>query len=283
MSTTTTTRTRTERQVGLWIGGGLAVLLTLWTALQIAAWTVGAVHRDQHWTLAGTVRTVPIQVDSGDLTVLPATDGRVTVDSRAQGSLWLPHVKARLDGDAVRVSGDCRAISIGRCKVAFVVHVPPGVPVVAHTSSGDVDASGLTVAADLSSSSGDVEADDLSGGARLATSSGDVRARGLSGDVHMETSSGDVEGADLRAASVSANVSSGDIELSFAAAPQTVDAVSSSGDVDVLVPPGGSEAYRVDVDTSSGDRSIRVRTDPASDRSLRAVTSSGDVTVAYTR
>jgi hypothetical protein len=277
------TTKQTDRRIGLWIGGTLAVLLVLWTGLQVAGWAIGTVSRNEHHVLAGPVHALRVQVDSGDLTVLPATDGRVTVDSRAKGTLWLPHAKVRMDGDTVRVGGDCPAISIGRCQLSFVVHVPAGVPVTAHTSSGDVRASGLSAPADLSASSGDVEADELSGGARLSTSSGDVVARGVSGTLHMETSSGDLEGAALKAPSVSADVSSGDIDLDFAVAPVRVDAVSSSGDVNVLVPRVAGTAYRVDVDTSSGDNTVGVATDPASARTLRAVTSSGDVRVAYGR
>jgi hypothetical protein len=46
--------------------------------------------------------------------------------------------------------------------------------------------------------------------------------------------------------------------------------------------PAGSETYKLETDTSSGDKSTEsLRTDPDSSRTIKAKTSSGDVTVEY--
>jgi DUF4097 and DUF4098 domain-containing protein YvlB len=81
---------------------------------------------------------------------------------------------------------------------------------------------------------------------------------------------------------VQSESSSGSVDLTFSTAPSSVDAKSSSGDVTVLLP-SGDETYKVDTDTSSGDESARVKTDPSSVRTIKAETSSGDITVEYQR
>lgn len=70
------------------------------------------------------------------------------------------------------------------------------------------------------------------------------------------------------------------MDLEFRTAPTKVDARSSSGDVTVLLP-NGTETYRVDADTKSGDEVSRVKVDPASTRIITLETSSGDATVEY--
>jgi hypothetical protein len=59
-------------------------------------------------------------------------------------------------------------------------------------------------------------------------------------------------------------------------APRHLRAEASSGDVDVAVP---DAAYRVAVQTGSGDRTVQVRQDPRAKRSIVAQAGSGDVTV----
>ncbi len=76
--------------------------------------------------------------------------------------------------------------------------------------------------------------------------------------------------------------SSGGVDLDFARAPQSVDSKASSGDVSIRIP-SGQETYKVDTDTSSGDESATVKTDQTSTRTIKAETSSGDVTIEYNR
>jgi hypothetical protein len=130
------------------------------------------------------------------------------------------------------------------------------------------------------SRSGDLQVSDLPGGAELKSSSGDIEVHRIGGELRLESSSGDLEGHDLTAGTVTTRSGSGDIELDFDSAPSAVQLKSSSGDVTVRLP-SGDAAYKVATHTRSGDDSAMVKTDPASDRSVKADTSSGDITVEY--
>jgi hypothetical protein len=269
-----------DRTLALVVGGVLAVIMALWGGVSLAGWTVGTVHRSEHRVLRGTVTEVRIDGSAGDVTLVPSSGHDVVVDSRAHGTLWLPKLQTRIDGDHVTVRGDCRLVVFGSCGASFVVHVPQGMPVRVKASTGDVRASGLSGPVNLQVASGDVDVTALSGGTTAYVSSGDISATGLSGRVVLETSSGDVTSSALTAGFVEAHASSGDVDVDLGSVPKGVNASSSSGDVTISVP-RGREAYDAQVDTSSGSHHIGVHMDSNAERRLRAVTSSGDVTIRY--
>lgn len=158
-------------------------------------------------------------------------------------------------------SGGCGFLSFG-CKTSYVLTVPRDLKLTVESSSGNVTVSGFA------------------GGADLKTSSGDIAVHDVGGPLQLESSSGDVEADGLTATSVTANSSSGSASLDFTVAPQSVEAKASSGDVSIRIP-SGDESYKVDTATSSGDESATVKIDPNATRTLKAKTSSGDVSIEY--
>ena len=273
--------TTASPQRTLWLAAGalLALVFTLGAGIQLVGWTVGSVSKDEHHVLAGNVKEVRIDGAFSDLELAPASGDQVVVDSHAKGSLWLPKVRTQIDGDHVNVTGNCHIVVFGSCEARFVVHVPAGMAVTVTTGSGDVHASGLSGRVAVDVSSGDVELHGLTGGTTAQVQSGDIVAAALSGRVSLRSSSGDISAAGLRSRDVTAHATSGDVALDVATAPDRVDASASSGDVTVAVPRGVS--YDATVDASSGDHSLGIASDPASDRRVSAVTSSGDATIVY--
>jgi DUF4097 and DUF4098 domain-containing protein YvlB len=269
---------RQQRGGALLVGCLLGFAFAVCAAVQIAAWTVGAVERTHHQVIPGPVETVSVDAGAGDILIVPASGGDVRIDSTAKGALHTPRLRAVKDGLMVRMNGNCPAISFGPCRASIVLHVPPGTKVDVRSGSGDLTASGISGPVHMKTGSGDVNATGLTGDAELHTSSGDVNVRGLGGAVRLRTASGDINAEDLSADTLQAVTSSGDVGLDFRLAPRDVDAATASGDVDVSLPAG--QTYRVEADTGSGDRNV-IGDDPASTRIVRARTSSGDVTVGY--
>ena len=267
----------------LWLAAGslLAVCCTLWAGLCLAGWTVGSVERDQHHVLRGKVSEVQVDATNGDVTLVPTAGREVVVDSHARGALWLPKLHTSVDGGHVSVRGSCNVMVFGHCSASFVIRVPAGIAVNVRTRSGDVRASDLDGPVELEASSGDVELSGLTGDVSAKLSSGDITARRLSGRAVLETSSGDIDAVELSSDVVNARATSGDVDVDLLAAPRRVNAAASSGDVTIAVP-RGDEAYDTQVATSSGDRDLGgVHTDSRADRSLTAVTSSGDALLRY--
>jgi DUF4097 and DUF4098 domain-containing protein YvlB len=270
---------RRQRGAALLVGGLLSLLFALIAAVQVGAWTTGAIERTTHQVIKGPVGTLKVEAGAGDILVVPTSGHDVRIDSTAKGALHTPRLRAVKDGLMVRMTGNCPAISFGPCRASIVLHVPAGTRIDVRSGSGDLTASGIRGIVRMETGSGDVSATALTGDADLRTSSGDVNVRALGGDVTLRTASGDVTAEDLAAGTVQAVTSSGDVALDFRLAPRDVDAATASGDVHVSLPVG--EAYRVEADTGSGDSQVGVKVDRASKRIVRARTSSGDATVDY--
>jgi hypothetical protein len=99
--------------------------------------------------------------------------------------------------------------------------------------------------------------------------------------VRLSSHGGEIDGVGLRAPTLTATSYGGNITVGFAVPPDHVGASSHGGHV-VVALPDGPVTYRVDTSTSGGSAETLVRTDPDSDRTIRAESHGGDVTVRYT-
>jgi len=205
---------------------------------------------------------VTIQAASADLELHTGDVSEIAVDRKYNRNLFGSEPKEKYsDGKLQLKDTGCGFLSFG-CDTHYVITVPKELKVTIQSSSGDLKVSQLPA------------------GVTLQTSSGAIEFDHIGGPVSLKSSSGDISGENLSATAVTAQSSSGDVELSFDLAPQSIDAQTSSGDVDLRLPTG-PEMYKVDADSNSGDESVNVRTDPESDRPIKAKSSSGDTTVEY--
>jgi len=210
------------------------------------------------------VRGTSLVIDSGstDVEIHSGDVSQITVTRQIKRNIFGSEPKDKYeDGRLELGDAGCGFLSFN-CRTDYVVVVPKALKVTAESRSGDLQVS------------------DLPRGAELKSSSGDIEVHRIGGELRLESSSGDLEGHDLTAGTVTTRSSSGDIELDFGRVPSAVQLKSSSGDVTIRLP-SGDAAYKVETHTSSGDDSTTVKTDPASDRSIKADTSSGDITVEY--
>jgi Toastrack DUF4097 len=236
-----------------------------------------AIQRTERSTRSWSgVEAIEVEVGSGDVEVTAAGRGDVQVEQIERRSWRAPRTEALLGGGVLHLSARCRAW-FGNCEVDYRIQAPASTRVQARSGSGDLLATGLRSAVDLQTGSGNVQVREVVGPVSAVTSSGNVAVRDSEGDVRARTSSGDVTGVDLVARSIEARSSSGDVRVAAVrTAPDALTAVTSSGDVRVIVP---DETYRVDAHSSSGDVNLSLRQDPDAPRHIEARTSSGDVDV----
>jgi len=161
-------------------------------------------------------------------------------------------------------------------------------PASIRCTSGDVDAVELAGGLAVRATSGDVSATRVHGGARIETSTGDVEAHEVSGPTFISTSAGDV-GLSANADSCGIETASGDVIASLWGAPRWVMVRTSSGRVELGLPPRTGGA--LDVQTSSGAIAVRTELDVDSMNRNRLTgrlggpgtvavrTSSGDITL----
>ncbi|WP_350278391.1 DUF4097 family beta strand repeat-containing protein [Kribbella sp. HUAS MG21] len=250
-----------QRRYGIAISVALILGGVYWA---LTGLTEGTTSGRNSYPVDGT--SLRVQSGAATIELRPGDGTEVTVDRESKRNLFGSDPKESYDaGDATLElnHGGCGFLSFG-CETKYVVTVPRNLALTVENSSGTVTVSGFD------------------SGANIKTSSGDIEAHDLGGRVELRTSSGDVDAEDLSATSVTTQTSSGRTSLDFTTAPQSVESKSSSGDVEILIP-SGEESYKVDTDTSSGDESANVRSDPAATRTITAKTSSGDVSIEYQR
>jgi DUF4097 and DUF4098 domain-containing protein YvlB len=111
----------------------------------------------------------------------------------------------------------------------------------------------------------------------VRTAGGTVRFRGYRGSARVTTRSGDVDITGFCGFSLQARAESGDIAAGAACPPQQLTLRSTSGSVQVFVPPG---RYQVEAESAAGSHSVR-GLDAVADApfAIQALSSSGDVTV----
>lgn len=203
------------------------------------------------------IEKVVIELPTGDVQILGSdrVGAEVATTSHWRGSRS-PDLDVDVEGKTLVMRVDCGALSI--CRVNAVIEVPEAVKVEANGATGDVKVSGVTGYVAVDRSTGSIELADLSGALELETSTGHIEATGLSSK------------------QVTAETSTGSVELAFTEAPEQVDVEVSTGSVHIRVP---DETYAVETDTSTGHVSVDVAVDPASERKISAETSTGSVTI----
>jgi hypothetical protein len=216
-------------------------------------------ERDVHSVVREPVRVVDVEVD-GSVTIVGGPAGPITIDERVSRGLQAPKRSIRVDGERLTVRGTCTAFPQTFCSDDVTVRVPSSVRVVA-------DGLGVTVSG-------------VRGGTYLESHGDDVTVQSVGGAVRLRSHGGSVSAMGLRAGTVDADASGGDVSLTFAGSPQHVDANSSGGNVN-LVLPDRPVAYRVETSASGGSAGSEIRTDPTSPRLIRATSSGGDVTIRY--
>jgi Putative adhesin len=220
---------------------------------------IGLTHYTQSALAVPQAQVLTVNAHGGSVRLRPSPDSNVHVSVKGLYALRTPTLRTISTKSGVTVTGSCPTVAVITCSQNITIELPVAFQVTAHSSGGDVSASGLTGQLDLTSSAGDV-ADD-----------------GAIGRLTMTSSAGDVDGTNLRSSDVTASSSAGDVSLQFAVDPTRVEAGSSAGDVDVRVP--NQVAYRVTVQSSGGDAVNRVNQESTSTRTIDAHSSAGDVSV----
>jgi len=205
----------------------------------------------------------------GDL-VLAATSGDVE----------LRHLAGRLEAGIT--SGDLRASDIeGDVRIT--------------TTSGELDLRRLGASAELSSISGDMRIEAVAGDLAIETSTGDLTVIAPRGRVEVLSASGEVAlrapRGDLRVNCANGDLSVVDLGAGADGAPLTVYLANSSGDIEVLLPPGADFALEAVTDLGAMQLRIPLQVETLQRRrvagrlgtgagQLKIVTATGDIRIA---
>jgi hypothetical protein len=266
------------RWVALVIGTPLALLAIGYTALTAVAFAgLGSYQINLATPVAG--RTAAVNVDSGDITVLPGPAGQLRVHGNLRYSLVRPKVTWRRSASRIAVSSHCH-VPVGICLLDYTVTVPAGVRSSVTDGSGDLVTSGLTGSFTLNDGSGDITASRLSGTPTISDQAGDIVVASISGTrAVIRNSAGDITASGVSSRNLTATDQAGDITVTFTKVPDRVRISDSAGDITLVLPPGPT-AYRVIASSSSGSTAISVPKSLTSSHLISVTNQSGDISIS---
>jgi hypothetical protein len=167
--------------------------------------------------------------------------GSATVITQQAAYSRTPPVTSRtISGRTLTVTYTCPAQLV--CGVAYIIRVPRDVPV------------------------------------QVTAGAGSIRLTGLAGSVSAKADVGYITATGLTGARVSLTTGVGGINVTFAATPATVEALTRIGAITLRVP--GSASYKVSVDDHLGKVTVSVRQSSSAPRAITATTDVGAVLIA---
>lgn len=253
----------TVRVAWILLASGVAVM-----ALVIGTFSaVNALAREQETITTvfdePEVRLLDIDLGNGSVTVVGSPQDTISVTAELTHGLHRAKERVEVEGDRLVVRERCQGPPIANlCRANYTIQVPTQMGSVVRSRNGSILVTGIDGPIDASSSNGS------------------VAIRQTSGDVRLRSSNGRVEATELSSAVVEASSRNGQVHLSFADAPRDVEADSSNGAVEIVLP-DTLDAYRVDASSPNGDVDTPVRTDPTSARTIVAASDNGRVTIRY--
>lgn len=241
------------------VGIPLALLLVGWGAWSTIS-LLGRSITTERTTFDEPIAVVEVGA-AGSIRVRGGATDRITVTERIERSIVVPERSAQVDGDRLELRSSCTALS-NFCGVSYDIVVPAGTALELRSTVGGIRVEGIDGTVDARSTAGSVE---VTGGR---------------GDLLLHSSAGGVRVAGSRASRVGASSTAGGVRVEVVAPAEAIEARSTAGNVTVIVP-RDETAYAVDTSGTEGTTEIQIRTDPGSDRTIRAGSSAGGVTVRY--
>ncbi len=209
------------------------------------------------------IELIELDLGAGGIELIGRSGDAIVSGQRiVDRGLAKPTFSEEIIGNTLRLTAKCPDFAGFNCGSRYVLSVPADIDISGSSSGGSITITGVTGALTLHSSGGDITIGDPIGPLQLSTSGGGISVTGG------------------RSAEVVASSTSSGVSLEFLQSPTTVDAETSSGAVTVVLPADGS-AFAIDASADSGEPEVGVSTDPRSERTIRAHSSSGDVTIRY--
>ena len=202
--------------------------------------------RSEEVMLDHPITALELHAPSATVALIPGPPGVVRVRSTLSWTLDEPRTVTSWRSDTLTIDAGCHetATLTGLdCSADLEVQVPAQVAVRASVDSGDLTAQ------------------QLSGPLHLQATSGALTLTGTRGRLWARVGSGLIEATSLGSTSVDVGTRSGSIDLTFAGAPDRIEAAVASGSLVIVVPSGSR--YRVTSSTGSGGTDVDPRLEDA--------------------
>jgi len=235
-------------------------------------------HFDRTLSVSGSVN-LDVTTGSGDITVRTGASNQVVVHGTVHASGWFGNENAvhqiesnppiEQSGNSIRIGYNLAGDAQRHVGISYEITVPADTALKAHSGSGNVDASGTRLEAQLATGSGDIRARDLGHGVHVQSGSGNIRVEEVAAPFDAQTGSGDIEASLTGSGDVTIHTGSGNIHVR--GVQGGVHARTGSGDVEA----DGSVTGPWQLHSGSGN--IRLAVGTGKGFNLNAHTSSGSI------
>ncbi len=219
--------------------------------------TTASHHVTTSYSVRGDVRALVVTAHVGDVRITGGTVLAVSVTQHVVFRGAAPTVRHRLAAGTLRLDSHCPAGDI--CTVSYVITVPRAITV---RVTDDVGAVRLSA---------------LAGPVTVAVDAGQIDLSSLSGPLQATTRAGSIIGRNMSSPRVALRVSTGEIDVSFAAAATAISATTDVGAVILRVP--DNVPYHVVTSAGVGHIGVSVTQDTAAPRTITTQTTIGAITI----
>lgn len=182
-----------------------------------------------------------VNATSADLEIVEGEPDLLTVTSTVTSGLRKTDYQLGRRDDEIKIVSTCQTWLNPGCGVKTRLQVPPGMPLVIRTTTGQ------------------------------------VRAEAISeGVLNVKTSTGDVTVTELGVDEFSAETTSGVVKATFAKQPFGLKAITKQGDITATLPTG-KRTYQITTDSKSGRVLSKLRSDDKGQGLIRMTSNSGNV------
>jgi hypothetical protein len=242
------------------IFGSLLVAATALSALAGSHGAAGAdlKHDTVRYSVRGPVRTLMVTAHVGGVQVVGGATGRVSVIVRMAFDGAVPMTRHRLAAGTLSLTSHCARGEI--CSVSYDISVPEATAVKVTDDVGAVRLSALT------------------GQLSVTVAAGQITLSSISGPVDATAHAGSITGQRMSSPHASLRASAGEIDVTFAAPPSAITAITDIGAIILRVP--NDVPYDVAADaTGVGHVAVTVTQSTTAARTIKASTDVGSITI----
>lgn len=215
-------------------------------------------YRDtSSYSVQGNVRTLAVTAHLGDVRVTGGSTNAVSVTQQVVFQSRAPAVRHQLTAGTLSLTSHCPPGEF--CSVSYDITVP------------------RAVAVRVTDEVGAVRLSSLAGQVTVTVDAGQIDLSSLSGSVEATTRAGSILGQQMSSPRADLSVSTGEIDVSFAAPPAAISATTDLGAVILRVP--NTVAYDVATNAGVGHIGVSVTQDTAAPRTITTRTDVGSITI----
>lgn len=241
------------RTAALALGLGLAASVLAGCYVNVGALQ----HRTRAYPVSGAARALIVHGHVGRIAVTGASTSTISVTEQLTFRHAAPATTHRIAAGTLTLDSSCPALE--SCSVAYDITVPRALDVQVTDNVGTIRLRGLT------------------GGVTAHTNTGTINLDSVSGPVQATAHAGEILGQGISSARATLRLSTGRIDVTLSAAPDTLTATATAGAVTLRVP--GGIAYSVHASTQVGSIQVSVTRSAGSPHVITAGTTTGSVII----